>query len=142
MVCVTARRSQALLASDPVLAQQVTGTPGSPEATTTIEGNLRHVGCDPARLILGKPDGGGDHRSAIGRNAARGCHRYCDSLFSPPLLLRGRRLLGRLHQVHDMAAAARGTHHRPSYVSTARWSRGSTRRGDRVKSSLTADRNF
>jgi len=29
----------ALLASDPLLAQQVTGTPGSPEATTTIEGN-------------------------------------------------------------------------------------------------------
>jgi len=72
MVCVTARRSQALLASDPVLAQQVTGTPGSPEATTTIEGNLRHVGCDPARLILGKPDGGGDHRSAIGRKCCSG----------------------------------------------------------------------
>jgi len=28
-----------LLASDPVLTQQVTGTPGSPEATTTIEGS-------------------------------------------------------------------------------------------------------
>jgi arylsulfatase len=29
----------ALLASDPVLAQQITGTPGSPEATTTIPGD-------------------------------------------------------------------------------------------------------